>query len=52
MTIDMLGKAGKIIASKENTTIIDGKGNKKDIEAREKQIRTELENTYLLIQRV
>lgn len=44
MTIDMLGKAGKIIASKENTTIIDGKGNKKDIEAREKQIRTELEN--------
>ncbi|MES2917591.1 MAG: chaperonin GroEL [Pseudomonadota bacterium] len=39
-----LGTAKKIIVSKENTTIIDGAGNKADIEARVGQIRTEIEN--------
>ena len=43
--IAMLGKADKIIASKENTTIIGGKGNKTEIEKRIKQIKTQLEKT-------
>ncbi|HET8730843.1 MAG TPA: chaperonin GroEL [Moraxellaceae bacterium] len=39
-----LGTAKKIIVSKENTTIIDGAGNKADIDARVAQIRNEIEN--------
>ncbi|MFN3586168.1 MAG: chaperonin GroEL, partial [Moraxellaceae bacterium] len=39
-----LGTAKKVIVSKENTTIIDGAGNKADIDARGAQIRTEIEN--------
>jgi chaperonin GroEL len=39
-----LGTAKKVIVSKENTTIIDGAGNKADIDARVGQIRTEIEN--------
>ncbi len=39
-----LGTAKKIVVSKENTTVIDGAGNKADIEARVAQIRTEIEN--------
>ena len=39
-----LGTAKKIIVSKENTTIIDGAGNKADIDARVQQIRNEIEN--------
>lgn len=42
-TIDMLGSARKVIATKENTTIVDGKGSKKDIEKRVAQIRKEIE---------
>ncbi|MHB1671255.1 MAG: chaperonin GroEL, partial [Acidiferrobacter sp.] len=42
-TIDMLGQAKRIQVSKENTTIIDGAGNSKDIEARVKQIRAQIE---------
>ena len=37
-----LGSARKVIAEKEKTTIIEGKGKKEDIEARVKQIRNEL----------
>jgi len=37
-----LGSAGKIISTKENTTIVDGKGNKKAIEDRINQINKEL----------
>ncbi|MDQ5955307.1 MAG: chaperonin GroEL [Patescibacteria group bacterium] len=44
-TLQMLGKAGKIIATKEKTVIVDGKGNKKDIEARVEQIRAQIKNT-------
>ena len=40
--IKMLGRARKVIADKENTTIIEGKGNKSDIEARINQIKTQL----------
>jgi chaperonin GroEL len=40
-----LGTAKKVVVSKENTTIIDGAGNKAEIEARVAQIRTEIENS-------
>jgi len=40
-----LGSARKIIATKENTTIIDGKGVKEKVEARVAQIRNELKNS-------
>ena len=42
-TIDMLGSARKIIATKDNTTIVDGKGDKQNIEERISQIRKEIE---------
>src|SRR5512147_1304809 len=42
-TIKDLGKAKKVEAGKENTTIIDGAGNKKDIEGRLKQIRVQID---------
>jgi len=44
-TLDDLGNAKKISSTKENTTIIDGAGEKADIEARIKQIRAEIEDT-------
>lgn len=43
--LDMLGKARKIVATKENTVIVDGAGDKNVIEARVQQIRTEITNT-------
>ena len=43
--IDMLGKAKKVSISKENTTIVDGAGEKAEIEARVSQIRTQIEET-------
>jgi len=45
MTIDMLGNAGKIRITKDNTTIIDGKGEKKSIDARINQIKLEIEKS-------
>jgi len=42
-TLDDLGAAKKIQVTKEETTIIDGAGNTADIEARVKQIRTQIE---------
>ncbi len=44
-TLDMLGKASKIIATKDTTTIVGGKGEKKDIEKRVDQIRVQIKNT-------
>lgn len=38
--LDMLGQAQKVIASKDDTTIVGGKGKKKDIDARVAQIKT------------
>jgi len=40
--IKMLGRARKVIADKENTTIVEGKGRKPDIETRINQIKAEL----------
>ncbi|WP_309667684.1 chaperonin GroEL [Tabrizicola sp.] len=45
VTIDMLGKAKKISITKDNTTIIDGAGNKAEIDARVAQIRQQIEDT-------
>jgi chaperonin GroEL len=45
VTIDMLGKAKKVTIDKDNTTIIDGSGKKKDIEARVAQIKAQIEET-------
>ncbi|MCD8339850.1 MAG: chaperonin GroEL [Burkholderiales bacterium] len=44
-TLEQLGSAKKVIVSKENTTIIDGAGEEDKIEARVKQIRTQIEET-------
>jgi chaperonin GroEL len=44
-TLNDLGSAKKIVISKENSTIIDGAGNPKDIEDRVKQIRAQIEET-------
>jgi chaperonin GroEL len=41
-TVEQLGRARKIIATKDNTTIVDGSGDAKEIEARVAQIRVEL----------
>jgi chaperonin GroEL len=45
VTLDMLGKAKKVLIDKENTTIVEGSGKKQDIAARCKQIRTQVEET-------
>lgn len=45
VTLDMLGKAKKVIIAKEETTIIDGNGEKSAIEARSNQIRAQIEET-------
>ena len=44
-TIDMLGKARQVKVNKENTTIIDGSGDKKEIEARVGQIKAQIAET-------
>ncbi|MCX6739700.1 MAG: chaperonin GroEL [Candidatus Parcubacteria bacterium] len=44
-TIEDLGQAGRVVATKENTTIINGLGDKNAIEDRVKQIRAELEKS-------
>ncbi len=45
VTMDMLGTAAKIEIDKDNTTIINGKGTKADIQARVGQIRSQIEST-------
>lgn len=45
--LDMLGKARKVIAAKDSTTIVDGEGDKTKIENRIKQLRAEIERTEM-----
>jgi chaperonin GroEL len=45
VTLAMLGRAKKVTIDKDNTTIVSGAGKKSEIEARIKQIRTEIEET-------
>ncbi|WP_276145668.1 TCP-1/cpn60 chaperonin family protein, partial [Paenibacillus aceti] len=42
---EQLGNARQVIVTKENTTIVDGSGDKADIDARVNQIRAQLEET-------
>ncbi len=45
VTLDMLGTAKRVAITKDETTIVDGSGKKKDIEGRVGQIRTQIDNT-------
>ena len=45
VTVDMLGTAKKVIITKEETTIVEGAGKKKDIEGRCTQIRAQIDET-------
>ena len=43
--LNMLGKAARVVATKDSTVIVGGKGKKSDLETRVAQIRTQLEQT-------
>jgi chaperonin GroEL len=45
VTLEMLGKANRVVIDKENTTIVDGSGKKQDIGARCNQIRAQVLET-------
>jgi chaperonin GroEL len=45
VTLDLLGRAGKVIVTKDETTIVDGAGDRAEVDARIAQIRREVENT-------
>ncbi|MGD5476699.1 chaperonin GroEL, partial [Xanthomonas citri pv. citri] len=45
VTVKMLGRAGKVVIDKENTTIVQGAGKKPEIEARVGQIKAQIEET-------
>jgi len=44
-TLDDLGRAGRIVIDKDNTTIVDGAGNKEMVASRIREIRTQIETT-------
>lgn len=43
--IDWLGEAKKVVIDKDNTTVVEGQGKREDVQARIKQIRTQIEET-------
>ena len=45
VTLDMLGTARKVIITKDNTTIVEGAGEKSEVEGRVSQIKAEIDNT-------
>ncbi len=45
VTLEDLGRARKVVADKDNTTLVEGKGKAEDIEARIKQIRAEIDSS-------
>ncbi len=45
ISIDLLGKARKVVVTKDNTTIVEGGGSRSEVEARVNQIRQEIENS-------
>ena len=45
LTLDSLGSAKRVVVTKESTTVIDGAGKKKDIDARVNQVRAQIEDT-------
>ena len=45
VTVDLLGRARKVVITKDETTIVEGAGSPEDIKGRINQIKTEIENT-------
>ena len=45
VTLDMLGRARKVIVTKDDTTIVEGQGDTSEVEGRKKQIQAEIDNT-------
>ncbi|MGH2676204.1 MAG: chaperonin GroEL [Actinomycetota bacterium] len=45
VTLDMLGKARRVVVTKDDTTIVEGAGGKSEIQGRINQIKAEIENT-------
>jgi len=45
VTLDLLGRARKVVVTKDETTIVEGAGDETDIKGRINQIKTEIENT-------
>ena len=45
VTLELLGRARRVVVSKDDTTVIDGAGSEGDVKARIKQIEREIENT-------
>ncbi|APH73369.1 chaperonin GroEL [Aquibium oceanicum] len=45
VTLQMLGRAGKVVIEKENTTIVNGSGRKEEIQGRVSQIKAQIEET-------
>ena len=45
VTLDLLGRAKRVIITKDNTTIVDGAGDKTEVNGRISQIKTEIDNT-------
>ena len=45
ITLDLLGRAKRVIVTKDETTIVDGNGEKSDVEGRINQIKAQIENT-------
>jgi len=45
VTLDLLGKARKVVVTKDETTVVEGAGEESDIKGRISQIKTEIENT-------
>ncbi len=44
-TVDQLGRAARVVIDKDNTTIVDGAGDKAAVEARIREIKAQIENT-------
>ena len=45
LTLDLLGKAKRVIITKDTTTIVDGAGDEDDVKGRINQIKAEIDNT-------
>jgi chaperonin GroEL len=45
VTVEWLGNANKVVVDKDNTTIVEGKGKSEDVQARIKQLRTQIDET-------
>jgi len=45
VTLDMLGRARKVVVTKDDTTVVEGQGDSADIQGRIKQIKAEIEKT-------